>query len=149
MAICIRRMRTLVLVAALMVPLLGAAGQSASAGQLAGFSYTGPIHGFTIQWQAPWFALETVEEAELGTEGVMLDDGLSTVMLTGSLSLFGDVQETVDAFEQHMISGDPAFTNAQAISDDRCMEDGVERPTASTCFSSTKFCRTGRSGRWR
>ncbi len=131
MVFCIQRLRAIALVIALVVPLLGSAGQRASAGQIAGFTYISQSFGYAVVWKAPWFATERSDPL---TDELVLSDSLSTVVLAPGLSEGNDVDANIELVEQALVEGALDATNVVPISPARCLGERSKQQTAVRCF---------------
>lgn len=125
------RLRAIALAIALVIPLLGSAAQNASAGQIAGFTFTSESFGYSIVWKSPWFATGRIDPL---TDELILSDSLSTVVLVPGLSEGNDVDANVERVEQALVEGLLDATNVVPIAPSRCLGAPSEEPTAMRCF---------------
>jgi predicted metalloprotease len=130
---------------AMMLTMLGGAGQASAASTKAasgvsGNTYTSPDYGYTISWNSTWTVSD--ESAKPGYDMVALDNGDSTVYLEG-IDDSSTTDECVSSMHDQLVAQD-GVSNVQPYTDEN--GDEVSGSSESRSYAVWQFTYAGKNG---
>lgn len=139
------RAMALAAVFAMMLTMLGGAGQasaasSQAASNVSGNTYTSPDYGYSISWNSTWTVSD--ESAKPGYDMIALDNGDSTVYLEG-IDSTSNTDGCVSTMHDQL-AGQSGVSNVTAYTDEQ--GDAVAGSSDSRSYAVYQFTYAGKNG---